>query len=135
MTFVLSCIVVLRSLQTGGTEALLIVIGMNSSNNAPETGREGVVIKLEVCERQGTQRDIIDGHSSQWEVWVVASGKLYVPFHVRQDNASRTCCDPTSAIQTTKPRVWIQLLPRISATLLRETSNMIPTNPIRPRTR
>ena len=43
------------------------------------------------------------------------------------DSASPTSCGPTSAVQATKPRVWIHLLPQISVTLLREISNTIPT--------
>ena len=46
---------------------------------------------------------------------------------IRRGNASRTCCDPTSAVQATKPRVWILLQQRTSVTLLMEISIPIPT--------
>ena len=44
----------------------------------------------------------------------------------RRDNVSPTSCDPTSVAQATKPGIWIHLPPRISVTLLRETSKGIP---------
>ena len=66
---------------------------------------------------------------SEYPLHATATG-LYAhnsQVRTRRDNALPTCCDPTSAVPATKPRVWIHPPPQISVTLLRETSSRIPT--------
>ena len=70
--------------------------------------------------------DVVSFSKHLLHITVTGAYSDYSQVRTRQDSALPTSCGPTSAVQSTKPRVWIHLLPQISVTLLRETSNAIP---------